>query len=763
MNKKKAYYKKLDIVRVISCIAVLLYHLNVLKGGFLAVCIFFVLSGYLSCFSLFNKDKVDLGKYYLNRLKKIYLPLVMVVFMTVGVLSLFPGIVWLNLKPETTSVLFGYNNWWQLSVNADYFARSADSPFVHFWYLGILMQFDLVFPFIFMGFKKLADKVSKSISCGVIGIITILSTLLFIIMSFKANIMVVYYNTFIRVFSLLFGVLVGFNQHYHGPINSKKSRNSDIKFWIYIALIVIMCLFIDSSSKLFVLGMIGTTIISCRLIDLAYWSSEKKISKIDYCIKGLGDISYEVYLVQYPIIFIVSYFVLEQFAIVPIVIVLTLEMALLIHFGLLDLRKVTSYKKVKGIVLAILTVFSLYGGIRFIMAPDHSEELAELRQQLEDAQSQIDENEELVKQSQEEYEAKLKEEEENWQKILNGLEVNEEEIKKQVDNVQIVAVGDSVMLGAVNNMKKLWANGHFDAKVSRGMGAGVTILKDLKTSNRLGNPIIVHLGTNGGFSKANFTKIMDLAEERDVYFLTTTYQAKVGKQMNENIREYCPSYENCHIIDWYQYVEDWRKEHEEELKSKKITDLTYADGIHLRPGKGSGREEYAKLIYDSIYNTYVEKINERKEAAIKAHEAETLNTVGFFGNELLLGSYETLKDKYKDALFVTNKDYNYKTLKKELETKIKDGTLTYKVVLVFDKSANISNNQWSKIMDLLAERKVYFVLLEKTDLENIWNHVTFIDFYKKIEKNPDYLLMDGTHLSVDGNKTLCETIVKKIK
>ena len=190
MNKKKAYYKKLDIVRVISCIAVLLYHLNVLKGGFLAVCIFFVLSGYLSCFSLFNKDKVDLGKYYLNRLKKIYLPLIMVVFMTVGVLSLFPGIVWLNLKPETTSVLFGYNNWWQLSVNADYFARSADSPFVHFWYLGILMQFDLVFPFIFMGFKKLADKVSKSISCGVIGIITILSTLLFIIMSFKADIMV---------------------------------------------------------------------------------------------------------------------------------------------------------------------------------------------------------------------------------------------------------------------------------------------------------------------------------------------------------------------------------------------------------------------------------------------------------------------------------------------------------------------------------------------------------------------------------------------
>ena len=55
--KEKVYYKKLDIIRVISCIAIFLYHLNILKGGFLAVCTFFVLSGYLSCKSAFSKEK----------------------------------------------------------------------------------------------------------------------------------------------------------------------------------------------------------------------------------------------------------------------------------------------------------------------------------------------------------------------------------------------------------------------------------------------------------------------------------------------------------------------------------------------------------------------------------------------------------------------------------------------------------------------------------------------------------------------------------
>ena len=81
MGSKK-YYKDINIIRVIACIAVILYHLNILKGGYLAVCTFFVLSGYLSVISAFRKDKFSLKDYYKNRLKKIYIPLLVVVFIT---------------------------------------------------------------------------------------------------------------------------------------------------------------------------------------------------------------------------------------------------------------------------------------------------------------------------------------------------------------------------------------------------------------------------------------------------------------------------------------------------------------------------------------------------------------------------------------------------------------------------------------------------------------------------------------------------------
>ena len=55
-GQNKEYYKNLNIIRIISCIAVLFYHLGILKGGYLAVCTFFVLSGYLSCKSACKKE-----------------------------------------------------------------------------------------------------------------------------------------------------------------------------------------------------------------------------------------------------------------------------------------------------------------------------------------------------------------------------------------------------------------------------------------------------------------------------------------------------------------------------------------------------------------------------------------------------------------------------------------------------------------------------------------------------------------------------------
>ena len=132
MLKKMEHYNRLDYLRILSCIMVLLYHLNILKGGFLAVCTFFVLSGYLECVSALKKDYFSIKSYYINRFKKIYLPLLIVVFITIIIFKLHPFTNWMNLKPESLSVILGYNNFWQLNANLDYFTKHINSPFMHF-------------------------------------------------------------------------------------------------------------------------------------------------------------------------------------------------------------------------------------------------------------------------------------------------------------------------------------------------------------------------------------------------------------------------------------------------------------------------------------------------------------------------------------------------------------------------------------------------------------------------------------------------------
>ncbi|MBQ8131641.1 MAG: acyltransferase, partial [Bacilli bacterium] len=184
-SSKKKYYFGLDIIRNISCIAVLLYHMGYLKGGFLAVCTFFVLSGYLSCISAFRKEKFSFLTYYKDRIVHIYVPLLIVVFLSIFTISLIPSINWSNLKPETLSVLGGYNNYWQLSANLDYFARHVSSPFMHFWYIAILLQFDLVFPILFFIFKRLGDKIHKLVPITLTTVLTGCATAYFYYMSTK--------------------------------------------------------------------------------------------------------------------------------------------------------------------------------------------------------------------------------------------------------------------------------------------------------------------------------------------------------------------------------------------------------------------------------------------------------------------------------------------------------------------------------------------------------------------------------------------------
>lgn len=736
---KKNYYRDLDIIRVISCIGVLLYHLNILKGGYLAVCIFFVLTGYLSCISALKKDKFSLKEYYKNRLIHIYLPLVIVVFLSIYSISFFKNINWVNLKPETTSVLLGYNNYWQIGANLDYFARHVSSPFMHFWYIGILLQFDLVFPFIFMILKRIGDKTKKFIPIIITLLLTIISTAYFYYMSVTSNIMSVYYDTLCRIFSIMFGLALGIvTSNYKKLIPDKFSKSpiNRIIFYLYLIILCISFIFISSTSKFFAIAMILTSIITCRLIDYGTLLIKDKLNIFDKVIKYIASISYEIYLVQYPVIFIFQYIDINIYLKVLSIILITIISSCIIHYGL-SIKKLDKKSINKFFVLTIISYFTLIGAYQYVIAKDHTEEMKALEEQMSSNQS-------MMKEKQEAY-LKARENANNeFQNALNDLNKSEEELSNDVKNMPVVGVGDSVMLGALNSLYNMFPNGYFDAKVSRTDYEANRILEGLSYSGMLGNPIIINLGTNGQCGERCRLTILNTCGDRQIFWVNVTNDLEV--HVNADLASFAERNSNVHLVDW-------------NTASYGHYDWFVADGIHLT---SVGTQNYARILYENIYNYYLEDFNIRKQKLLDDYENNINSKFTFYGNELLLNAYNDIQVNNSDANYNIDEEYDYSKLTNKIQSDITTNNITKNIVLVFDDRSNLTNEEYNNIINLLGDRNIYIV--KANNNININNDkVTIIDFYKELSKHKDYIMVDKVHLSSKGNIALSKLIDKSIK
>ena len=114
--------------------------------------------------------------------------------------------------------------------------------------------------------------------------------------------MEIYYDTFARIFSLLFGVFIGFIHCYYGSFLLdflKKKPFSKIMFYTFLGLLVILYFLVSAESSYFTLGMIAVTLISGLILDYAVLDSSEELSIFDKVIKSLASKSYYIYLLQY--------------------------------------------------------------------------------------------------------------------------------------------------------------------------------------------------------------------------------------------------------------------------------------------------------------------------------------------------------------------------------------------------------------------------------------------------------------------------------
>lgn len=150
---------RLDIqgLRAIAVLAVLAYHADSawLKGGFVGVDIFFVISGFIITSLLAQSEKISFATFCFSRIRRIF-PAYLLMLMSVCVIStilFLPKDFSFFYESLKSSALFISNRYF--ADFGSYFAPSSDElPLLHTWSLAIEIQFYLFFPLLMMFLKK---------------------------------------------------------------------------------------------------------------------------------------------------------------------------------------------------------------------------------------------------------------------------------------------------------------------------------------------------------------------------------------------------------------------------------------------------------------------------------------------------------------------------------------------------------------------------------------------------------------------------------
>jgi len=202
------YRPDIDGLRAVAVLAVVAFHTSPswLRGGFIGVDIFFVISGYLISTIIFenlNKGTFSFTEFYARRIKRIFPALLLVL------ISCF-AFGWFALLADEYKQLgkhiaagSGFISNFILWNESSYFDNSAETkPLLHLWSIGIEEQFYIVWPILLCFAWK------RKFNLLTITIIVAVASFVLNTMGVKQDMVATYYSPLTRFWELLSGSLL---------------------------------------------------------------------------------------------------------------------------------------------------------------------------------------------------------------------------------------------------------------------------------------------------------------------------------------------------------------------------------------------------------------------------------------------------------------------------------------------------------------------------------------------------------------------------
>ena len=298
-EEKLSYRADIDGLRAVAILSVVGYHAfpSVVRGGFVGVDVFFVISGYLITGLIATglaRGDFSLVEFYARRIRRIF-PALIVVLLAVWALG------WLKLLPEEYTALAKhiaagavYASNILLYKESGYFDTAAAlKPLLHLWSLGVEEQFYIFWPLLLIVTWKWRSRKAVLLA------ITALSFLLNI-GRIGTHPISTFYLPITRLWELSLGGVLAYNEH---PAQRRQMpRQRTLLAGVGIALLAASVFLLDNRRLFPGWWALAPTVGTLLLIAAgpSTWLSRKLLA--NRAMVRIGLVSYPFYLWHWPLL-----------------------------------------------------------------------------------------------------------------------------------------------------------------------------------------------------------------------------------------------------------------------------------------------------------------------------------------------------------------------------------------------------------------------------------------------------------------------------